>query len=33
MNNTMKKQYKWQEVLVKQELNEELKQVLKEMHM
>ncbi|MFG6117225.1 hypothetical protein ACGTN9_18895 [Halobacillus sp. MO56] len=33
MNTTMRKLDKWQEVLVKQELNEELKQVLKEMHM
>ncbi|KHE69669.1 hypothetical protein [Halobacillus sp. BBL2006] len=33
MNNTMKKLDKWQEVLVKQDLTDELKQVLKEMHM
>ncbi|WP_173915963.1 hypothetical protein [Halobacillus sp. Marseille-Q1614] len=33
MNNTMKRLDKWQEVLVEQDLNDELKQVLKEMHM
>ncbi|MBN9654711.1 hypothetical protein J0K78_10590 [Halobacillus sp. GSS1] len=33
MNNTMKNLDKWQEVLVEQDLNDELKQVLKEMHM
>ncbi|MGR9047565.1 hypothetical protein ACQ4XT_02780 [Halobacillus faecis] len=33
MNTTMRNLDKWQEVLVKQELNEELKQVLKEIHM
>ncbi|WP_406944469.1 hypothetical protein ACJA3J_14950 [Halobacillus sp. SY10] len=33
MNTTMRKLDKWHEVLVKQDLNEDLKQVLKEMHM
>ncbi|CDQ21371.1 hypothetical protein [Halobacillus karajensis] len=33
MNKTMRKIDKWQEVLGKQDLNEELKRVLKEMHM